>query len=50
MHMQNNRVLLLLAAVRTPKGTEEVQWWPDSGMEVLLAPEAQAPKFGLMLV
>jgi hypothetical protein len=42
--------LLPLAAMETPKGTQEVHWWPDSGMELLLAPEAQAPKFGLVLV
>lgn len=47
---QGNLSELPLAAMETPKGTQEVQWWPDSGMEWLLAPEAQAPKFGLVLV
>lgn len=39
-----------MAAMETSKGKEVVPWGPDSGMEVLLALEAQAPKSGLVLV
>lgn len=38
-----------MAAMKTPKGKETVPWGSDARMEVLLALEARAPKFGLLL-
>lgn len=39
-----------MAAMKSPKGKETVPWGSDARMEVLLALEAQAPKFGLLLI